>query len=209
VVDKKNLGVLISGYGSNLQVIIDKCREGELNANLAVVVSSRKDAYGLVRAEKNGIPNVFVDFNQFPSSLAFNQHILEVLRKHKVDLVVLAGYMRLVGEVILDAYPQAVINLHPALLPAFPGANGIREAFNYGVKVTGVTVHFANKTYDTGPIILQEIVPVHQDDTLDELIERIHKVEHKLLPRAIKLWLEGRLQVEGRKVKILASKVMS
>jgi phosphoribosylglycinamide formyltransferase 1 len=120
-----------------------------------------------------------------------------------VDLVVLAGYMRLVGRTVLEAYPNAVINLHPSLLPAFPGARAVKEALEYGAKVTGITIHFADAEYDTGPIIIQEIVPVHQEDDEKSLLERVHKVEHRHFPYAIKLWAEGRLQVEGRRVKIL------
>lgn len=198
--------MLISGSGTNLQAVIDQVKTGNLDAEIAIVISSRADAYGLERARLNHIPAVAVIRDEFDSDDRFNLAILEQLKKSKVDLVVLAGYMRLVGKAILEAYPQKVINLHPALLPAFPGAHAIRDALEYGVKITGVTVHFADAAYDTGPIILQEFVPVHQDDTEATLTDRIHRVEHQLLPRAIKLLIEGRVKVEDRKVRILGKR---
>lgn len=203
---RTRLGILISGGGSNLQAIIDRISQGKLDAEIAVVISSKKDALGLKRAKKHNIENRFIDRSDYPDDSRFNRTILDELKNHRVDLVVLAGYMRLVGNEILDAYPRKVINLHPALLPAFPGADGIREALEYGVRLTGVTVHFADSSYDTGPIILQEFVPVHQDDTLEVLTERIHKTEHQLLPRAIHLLIEGRVEVNGRKVRILGKR---
>lgn len=203
---RTRLGILISGGGSNLQAIIDRISQGKLDAEIAVVISSKKDALGLKRAKKHNIDNRFIDRSDYPDDSRFNRAILDELKNHRVDLVVLAGYMRLAGNEILDAYPRKVINLHPALLPAFPGADGIREALEYGVRLTGVTVHFADSSYDTGPIILQEFVPVHQDDTLEVLTERIHKTEHQLLPRAIHLLIEGRVEVNGRKVRILGKR---
>lgn len=203
---KAKLGVLISGSGTNLQAIIDACKDENYPATVAVVISSKADAYGLVRAAENNIPHYAVLRSNFTSDEEFNLAILNKLQEHEVDLVVLAGYMRLVGKTILNAYPQAVINLHPSLLPAFPGANAIEDALNYGVKITGITIHFADEQYDTGPIIVQEIVPVHQNDTKESLLERIHKVEHRYLPYVIKLWATKRLKVEGRKVKILGGK---
>jgi phosphoribosylglycinamide formyltransferase-1 len=200
---KAKLGVLISGSGTNLQAIIDACKESSYPATVAVVISSKADAYGLVRAAANNIPHYAVLRSNFTSEEEFNLAILNKLQEHQVDLVVLAGYMRLVSKSILNAYPQAVINLHPALLPAFPGAHAVEDALNYGVKITGITIHFADEQYDTGPIIMQEIVPVHQNDTKESLLERIHKVEHRYLPYAIKLWATNRLKVEGRKVLIL------
>ena len=196
------LGVLISGSGSNLQAIIDKCEAGELPARVAVVISNKGDAYGLKRAEKHAIPSVFLPRKEFPDEVSYNSAILHHLKEHEVDLVVMAGYMRLLGKEVLDAYPNRVLNLHPALLPSFPGAHGIEDALDYGVKVTGVTVHFANEIFDEGPIILQEAVPILEDDTEETLAERIHAVEHVLYPRAIKLYCEGRLEIDGRKIKV-------
>jgi len=196
------LGVLISGSGSNLQAIIDRCEAGEFAAEVAVVISNRVDAYGLVRAEKHGIARVVVERKEFPDEAAYNSALRDELTAHNVELVVMAGYMRLLGKEVLDAYPNHVINLHPALLPSFPGAHGIKDALDYGVKVTGVTVHFANEVFDEGPIILQEAVAVREDDTEETLAERIHAIEHRILPEAIKLYCEGRLEVVGRKVRI-------
>jgi len=196
------LGVLISGSGSNLQAIIDKCEEGDLPAEIAVVISNKEGAYGLKRAENHNIPGVFLPRKEFADESSYNNAILNHLKEHGVDLVVMAGYMRLLGKEVLDAYPNRVLNLHPALLPSFPGAHGIKDALDYGVKVTGITVHFANEVFDEGPIILQEAVPVLEDDTEETLAERIHDAEHKIYPRAIKLYCEGRLQIVGRKVRI-------
>lgn len=200
---KTTLGVLISGSGTNLQAIIDACERGDIPANVGVVISSRTDAYGLTRAKTRTIPNFWVDRQEFDTNAEYDLAIIKKLKEHDVDLVVLAGYMRLVGSGILEAYPSAVMNLHPSLLPSFPGAHAVSDALEYGAKVTGITVHFADTTYDTGPIILQEIVPIHQGDDEESLFGRIQKVEHKFLPYAIKLWATGRLKVEGRHVKIL------
>ncbi|HEB13304.1 MAG TPA: phosphoribosylglycinamide formyltransferase [Actinobacteria bacterium] len=200
---KITLGVLISGSGTNLQAIIDECESGEFPAEVGVVISSREDAYGLDRAKSRKIRHFWVDRAGFDTNEDFDLDIAKKLQDCDVDLVVLAGYMRLVGPAILDAYPNAVINLHPSLLPAFPGGNAVSDALEYGTKVTGITVHFADSTYDTGPIILQEIVPVHQEDDEEALFRRIHKTEHRFLPYAIKLWATGRLKVEGRRVTIL------
>jgi len=197
------VGVLVSGSGTNLQAIIDACASGDVPASVGVVISSRGDAYGLVRAKLSDIPHFWVDRQSFNSNDDYDLEIVRLLKEHAVDLVVLAGYMRLVGTPILDAYPGAVINLHPSLLPSFPGAHAARDALEYGAKVTGITIHFADATYDTGPIIMQEVVPVHQDDDEKSLLERMHKVEHRHLPYAVKLWATGRLRVEGRRVKIL------
>lgn len=200
---KAKLGILISGNGSNLQAIIDRIEKGRLNAEISVVISSKKEAYGLKRAEEHGINNVIIVRKDFKDSREFNLAILDELRDNHVDLVVLAGFMLLISGEIINAYPNRVINLHPALLPSFPGADGVRAALDYGVRITGVTVHFADETYDTGSIILQDFVPVHQDDTEEELSKRIHKTEHELLPRAIHLLVEGRVKLDGKKVKIL------
>lgn len=201
--NKAIVGVLISGSGSNLQAIIDNCRLPDFPAKIGVVISNRREAYGLARAEEAGIPHYWIDRAEFDSNRDYDAAILAKLREHQVELVVLAGYMRLVGTPILESYPQAVINLHPSLLPSFPGANAMRDALEYGVKVTGITIHFADVTFDTGPVIIQEIAPVRQDDDEASLAERIHKLEHRYLPYAVKLWAAGRLKVQGRRVKIL------
>jgi len=195
------LGVLISGSGTNLQAVIDAIAEGLLDARVAVVISNKEAAYGLERARRAGIPAVHID----PSAgdyRAYNHAIRQALEDHGVELVVMAGYMRLLGTEVLRAYPGAVINLHPALLPAFPGASAIRDAFEYGVKVTGVTVHFADEEFDRGPILCQELVRVEETDSLETLEAKIHAVEHRLLPEAIGLVAAARLRLEGRTVHI-------
>ena len=167
------LGILISGNGSNLQAIIDAIVDGRLDAEIAVVISNKPEAYGLQRAEAAGIPTAVT---------GDNAEIRRILAQAGVDWVVMAGYMKLLGTEVLDAFPDHVLNLHPALLPAFPGAHAIEEAFNAGVPVTGVTVHIANERFDDGPILAQVEVPVLPDDTLETLEMRIHEAEHKLLP---------------------------
>jgi len=199
---KTRLGVLISGSGSNLQSIIDKCESGYLPAEVAVVISNKADAYGLTRAANHGIPGVVLVRKDYPDEFFYNMAILNALKEHDVELVVMAGYMRLLGPEVLDAYPNQVLNLHPALLPSFPGAHGIKDALDYGVKVTGVTVHFANEIFDEGPIILQEAVSIAEDDTENTLAQKIHTVEHVLYPRAIKFYCEDALAIEGKKVRI-------
>jgi phosphoribosylglycinamide formyltransferase-1 len=196
------LGVLISGSGSNLQAIFDRCEAGELGAEVAVVISNRADAYGLVRAEQHGIARVVLPRKAFADEASYNSAIRDTLQEHDVELVVMAGYMRLLGKEVLEAYLNRVVNLHPALLPSFAGAHGIKDALDYGVKVAGVTVHFANEVFDEGPIILQEALAVREDDTEETLAVRIHEIEHRILPAAIKLYAEGRLEVVGRKVRI-------
>jgi phosphoribosylglycinamide formyltransferase-1 len=196
------LGVLVSGSGTNLQAIIDAIAAGALDARVAVVISNKGDAYGLERARLAGVPAVHVDPANSENPKGYNREIREVLESHGVELVVMAGYMRLLGAEVLRAFPGAVVNLHPALLPAFPGATAIREAFEWGVKVTGVTVHFADEEFDRGPILCQEPVVVEETDTLETLEARIHEAEHRLLPHAIGLIASGRVRVEGRRVHI-------
>jgi phosphoribosylglycinamide formyltransferase 1 len=199
---KMRFGVLLSGYGTNLQAVIDASESGALDADVAVVISNRDSVRGLARAKEHAIAGVFVDRGACLSTREFNERIRDILRDHLVDYVVMAGYMRLLGKEVLDAFPDRVINLHPTLLPSFAGASGIRDAFNYGVKVTGVTVHFANEEFDKGPIIAQEPIVVTEDDTVESLEAKIHAVEHELLPRVLQLIAEGRVEVVGRKVRI-------
>ncbi len=196
------LGVLISGSGTNLQAIIDAIATGALDARIAVVISNKEAAYGLERARHAGIPAVYVDPAHFGDYRAYNHAIREALEAHGVQLVVMAGYMRLLGNEVLRAFPGAVINLHPALLPAFPGASAIHDAFDWGVKITGVTVHFADEEFDRGPIICQEPVRIEEHDTVEMLEAKIHAVEHRLLPEAIGLIVAGRVSVSGRTVHV-------
>jgi len=183
------LGVLISGNGSNLQAIIDAIAAGWLDASIQVVISNKPDAYGLQRAQAAGIKAVSVKPSSFAATAdpthCYNDALRRILQEYDVEWVVMAGYMKLLGAEVLDAFPDRVINLHPALLPAFPGAHAIEEAFAAGVPVTGVTVHIANERFDDGPILAQAEVPVLPDDTLDTLEARIHETEHKLLPEVL------------------------
>lgn len=200
------LGVLISGSGTNLENIAKKIEGGEISARIAVVISDRGDAYGLVRARNHGLRAVHVDPGSFPDRASYDRELIRILRENEVDLVVLAGYMRLVGPEFVEAYRNRITNIHPALLPSFPGTSGVADALAYGVKVTGVTVHFVDEGLDSGPIILQEAVPVLPGDDVESLHQRIHEVEYRLYPEAIRLFCEGRLRVEGRRVLILGEK---
>jgi phosphoribosylglycinamide formyltransferase-1 len=190
------LGVLISGSGTNLQSIIDKLHKGPQGIEVAVVISDKPDAYGLKRAKKAGIPTAVIRPQDYPERVEHDWAVANELERHSVDLVVLAGYMRVVTPALLDRFPYKVINLHPALLPSFPGATPIEDTLAYGVKVTGVTVHFVDEGTDTGPIILQEAVDIAYNDTVESLRERIHTVEHRLLPRAIELIAAGRVRFD-------------
>lgn len=199
---KLRLGILASGRGSNLQAIMDQAAAGIMNAEVAVVISDNQEAYALERARLAGIPAWHIKYRDFPSKDAYEKSIVDLLQQHRVELVCLAGYMRLVGGVILAAFPNRIMNIHPALLPSFPGLHGQAQALDYGVKFSGCTVHFVDSGMDTGPIILQAVVPVYSEDTVDDLSERILEQEHKIYPEAIRLFAEGRLKVEGRKVYI-------
>ena len=200
---KLRLGVLASGRGSNLQSIMDAAASGKIKAEVAAVISDNKDAFALERARKAGIPALHVNPKDFGSKDEYERAVLMLLKEHGVQLVCLAGYMRIVGRVILDAFPNMVINIHPALLPAFPGLHGQQQAWDYGVKYSGCTVHFVDEGMDTGSIIIQAVVPVYDDDTADTLAARILEQEHKIYPEAIGLMAEGRLKLSGRKVLVV------
>jgi phosphoribosylglycinamide formyltransferase-1 len=200
---KLRLGVLISGSGTNLQAIIDAGEAGKLDAVVGVVISNHEGARGHERARRYGIPAVHIDRGAYPSPSAYNAAIRDELQKHVVDVVVMAGYMRLLGSEVLDAYPNRVVNLHPALLPSFPGASGIKDAFDYGVKVTGVTVHFANEVFDEGPIIAQECVAIDEGETLQSLEAKIHEVEHRIYPEVLQWIAEDRVQIDGGRVRVV------
>ncbi len=193
------IGVLLSGSGTNLQALIDRIDQGLLHAHIGVVISSRPDAFGLQRAQKAGIPTIALNRDVYRDPRSADERIVSALRQAQVEYVVMAGYMRKLTSVVLDAFPDKVLNLHPALLPAFKGAHAIADAFEFGVKVTGVTVHFANEDYDKGPIIAQRAVMVHEDDTLDTLEARIHEVEHELYPEVIELLAQNRIRVTSRR----------
>jgi phosphoribosylglycinamide formyltransferase-1 len=185
-----------------MENIAVEIEEGGLRARIVVVISDVEDAYALVRAGRHGIHSVFVDPDAFPDRSAYDRELARILEENGVDLVVLAGYMRLVGPGFVEAFRNRIVNIHPALLPAFPGTSGVADALDYGVKVTGVTVHFVDEGLDTGPIILQDAVPVLPGDDGESLHQRIHEVEYRLYPRAIRYFCEGRLRVEGRRVHI-------
>lgn len=199
--DRLKIGVLLSGSGTNLQAIIDAIAGG-LPTDIALVVSSRPDAYGIERARAAGIPTLVMNREKYADVLAADAQIVEALREAGAEYVVMAGYMRKVTSVMLDAFPNRVLNLHPALLPSFKGAHAIADAFNAGVKVTGVTVHFANADYDKGPIVAQRAITVAENDTLDTLEAKIHDVEHVLYPEVIGLIAEGRVAVDPSTNKV-------
>ncbi len=200
---RPRLGVLISGSGTNLQAIIDASRDGSLDADVAVVISNHEAAYGLERARKAQIPAVWIDRTAYTQFAEYNHAIRIALEQHEVTWVVMAGYMRLLGKEVLNAFPDHVVNIHPAILPSFAGASGIRDAFDWGVKVTGVTVHFANERFDNGPIIAQEPVLIEDDDTVESLEGKIHAVEHRLYPQTLQKLVTGRVVIEGRRTRIL------
>lgn len=199
---KKVLGVLVSGRGSNLQSIFDAISAGRLKAKIGVVISDNPEALALKRIEGFNIPTAVIEKKDYASKLQFEQAIVKELNLHHVDLVVLAGFMRILSPFVIQQFPGRIMNIHPSLLPSFPGLNPQQQALQHGVKVTGCTVHLVDEGTDSGPIILQEAVPVLDDDTTETLAGRILHVEHILYPRAVSLFCDGRLTVEGRRVKI-------
>ena len=198
--DRPVIAVLVSGSGSNLQAIIDATERGAIPGRVGLVVSNKADAYGLTRAAMHGIPTAVVDHKAFESREAFDAKLVEIIQGSGAKLVCLAGFMRVVTPVFLRAFPHRILNIHPALLPSFPGTHGPGQALRYGVRFSGCTVHFLDEGVDTGPIIVQAVVPVYEDDTEDALAARILKEEHRIYPMAIRLFLEGRLTVSGRRV---------
>jgi phosphoribosylglycinamide formyltransferase 1 len=197
-----NLGVLVSGRGSNLQAIMDSCDAGRLNARVAMVLSDVEDAFGLERAKKSGIEAICIPWIKGYKA-GWETQAVEHLKRAKCDLVCLAGYMRIVGSTLMEAFPLQILNIHPALCPCFPGLHAQEQAFEWGVKVSGCTVHFVTPDLDMGPIIIQRAVNVEEDDTEESLSSRILEQEHKIFTEAIGLVLDGRTRVEGRKVRIL------
>ena len=200
--DPLKLGVLISGSGSNLQSIIDHIEKGSLNAIIKIVISTNPDAYGITRAKKHGLPVLIFKHEDFKSREDFDLELIKALKNNHVQLVVLAGFMRILTAAFLRAFPQRIINIHPALLPAFPGTHVQKQALEYGVKFSGCTVHFVDGGVDTGPIIIQSVLPVHDDDTEETLAARILKEEHRIYPQAIQFYADGKIEIDGRKVKI-------
>jgi len=193
------LGVLVSGSGSNLQAIIDNIEGGRLDARIQILVSNLPGVYALERARKHGLPSLVLS-HQGLKREEFDQKVVEVLKAHDVELVILAGFMRIITPVLLRAFPMRVMNIHPALLPAFPGTHVWQAEVDSGVKFAGCTVHFVDEGTDTGPIILQAVVPVYDEDTADTLNARILKQEHKSYSQAIQLYAEGKIKIQGRRV---------
>ena len=200
---RKIIAVFASGFGSNLQALIDFNTDGDLGGDIALVFSNDPEAFALKRAKKHSIRAESMDPSGFASRQDFEVEILKILKEEKIDLIVLAGYMFLLTPLIIDEYKNRILNIHPALLPSFKGTRGLKDAFEYGVRISGVTVHFVDSELDNGPIIMQAPVFISQDDTLDKFEEKIHKVEHKIYPQAVKLFCGDKLKINGRKVEIL------
>jgi phosphoribosylglycinamide formyltransferase-1 len=205
-IDPLRVAVLASGRGSNLQAIIDAVEAGQVQAQIVAVISNKKDAVALERAQKHGLTDIFVDPKPFAgrpdSREAYDRSLLEILQQHEVELVLLAGYMKIVTAVLVNAYANRMMNIHPSLLPSFPGLDVQKKAIDWGCKLAGCTVHFVTEGVDEGPIIIQAAVPVLDDDTPETLAARILVQEHKIYPRAVQLFAEGRLRVDGRQVLI-------
>ena len=200
---KEILGVLCSGRGTNLQSILAAVESGQIPAPVGVVLTDKPDAKALERAEKAGIPHFCVNRKNYTDKQAFEEALVEKLRAHGVTLVILAGFMRILSPYFVHEFPGRILNIHPSLLPSFGGAHAHRDVLAYGVKVSGCTIHFVDEGMDSGPIILQTAVPVLDSDDEDTLAARVLEQEHKLYPRAIELFLKGKLKIEGRKVRIL------
>ncbi len=196
-----NIAVFASGKGTNFSAIARAVKKGKIKANLSLLVCDNPQAKVLGNAKRAGVKTVLVKRQDFATKRDFENKITAHLKEEKIDLIVLAGYMRLLGPEFVREYHGRILNIHPALLPSFKGTEAIKDAFNYGVKVTGVTVHFVDEEADHGPIILQAPVRIEENDTLESLESKIHKIEHKLYPEAIRLFLEGKLKIEQRKVK--------
>ncbi len=205
---KLSVGILVSGRGSNLEAILKHCKAGELDAEVVVVISDKEDARALKIAEEYGVEGYFIPCTEKKTALVGDaeQEYIKLLQEKGVQLVALAGFMRILKKALLYAFRGRIMNIHPALLPSFKGLHAQEQAFKYGAKITGCTVHYVDEGVDTGPIILQEAVIVYDDDTVDSLSQRIIKHEHEMYSRAIQLFAEGRLKIEGRRVKILSNK---
>jgi len=198
----KNIAVFASGRGSNFSAIVRAGKKGIFKANLALLVCDNPGAPVISKAKRAGVKVVLVKREDFSSKSDFENKIIQHLEENKIDLIVMAGFMRMLGPELVNRYKFRIINIHPALLPSFKGSHGIKDAFDYGAKVTGVTVHFVDEKMDHGPIILQKEVEIGEDDTVESLEANIHKTEHRLYPQAIFLFVEGKLRIEGRKVVV-------
>lgn len=203
------IGVLVSGRGSNLQAIIDAINKGNLSAEIKIVINNNADSQAIVRANEHSIPTEILLNKSFSSKSEYDKKLIDILNKNGVDLVVLAGFMRIMTNDFIKAFPMKIMNIHPALLPSFPGLNVQKKALEYGVKFSGCTVHFVNEGVDTGPIIIQAAVPIYDNDTEETLSKRILKEEHKIYPMAIQLFAEDKLIIEGRRVLVEGCKRLS
>jgi len=197
-----NIGVLVSGRGTNLQAIIEAIEEDKIAGEIKVVISDNPDAYALKKAQQYHIDTLYIHFKEFKNREDYDKEIIKTLKEKKIELVVLAGYMRILSPYFIRTYKNKIINIHPALLPSFPGLHAQRQTLEYGAKVSGCTVHFVDEGVDSGPIILQKAVEVSDDDTEESLAEKILKEEHQIYPQAIQLFSEGKLMIKGRKVFI-------
>lgn len=199
---KTRIGVLVSGNGTNLQSILDACKSGRIDAEVVVVISNKQDAYALERAKNANVETVILESKGFKTREDYDEELVKILKKRNVELVILAGFMRIVTSVLIKEFPMRIMNIHPALLPSFPGLHVQKKALEFGVKFSGCTVHFVTEDVDAGPIIIQAVVPIYENDTEETLRERILEQEHRIYPQAIQLFSEGRLKVEGRRVRI-------
>jgi phosphoribosylglycinamide formyltransferase-1 len=197
-----NIGVLASGRGTNLQAIIEAVEEGRIDGKICIAISDNSDSYALKRAKQHNIETQYIDFRSFKNREDYDKKVVDCLKEKKIELVILAGYMRILSPFFINAYKNKIMNIHPALLPSFPGLQVQKKAIDHGVKVSGCTVHFVDEGMDSGPIILQKAVEVKDNDTEESLAERILKEEHQIYPRAIQLFSEGRLVIKGRRVSI-------
>lgn len=200
---KKNIAVLASGSGTNFQALVKAICKQKLKAKIKLLITDEKTSFVRKRAKSSGIKDIFINPREFKSPLEFDKKIVKILKEQKIDLVLLAGYMRIISPLFIKSFNNKILNIHPALLPAFKGINAISRAFNYGCKVTGVTVHFIDQKVDHGPIILQETVAIKKGMSEEELERKIHRLEHKLYPQALKLILDKKISVRGRYVKII------
>jgi phosphoribosylglycinamide formyltransferase-1 len=198
----QRFAVFASGNGSNLQAIIDAIKAGEITADCALVFSNNKKAYALKRAKEAGIKTLCLERKLYATKQSYEREIVMALKAEKIDFIILAGYMLIFSAYFVKQFPRKIINIHPSLLPSFKGAKGIKDAFTYGAKVTGVTIHFVDERMDHGPIITQEPVWITEKDDLESLEEKIHKTEHRIFPKAIQMFIDGRLSIKLRKVQI-------
>lgn len=199
----KRIAVFASGQGTNLEAILEAVKSGGISGEVALVISDQEKAQALQRAQRWGVKALFINPKEYKNREQYDQVLVDQLKADKIDLVVLAGFMRLLTPLFVRAFPLKIMNIHPSLLPAFPGLEGVEQALAYGVKVTGCTVHFIDEGLDTGPVILQEAVPVIQEDTIETLHQRIHASEYRLYPTAIDLFCRDKLKVEGRRCLII------